>query len=153
MSGLSLSLCHMLYLCICVFVFVYLCMRHLEISVQISLGQELSENVWFVWSKTSQSGKVEVMTHTAGRPADFHLQIRPIRRMGGVKTTILILKIYILIQISPNTSKILVFLLLMFLIRFCHLFYSCHHGVRFPFANHAWSVKVVTLLKQMYFNL
>ena len=48
----------MLYLCICVFVFVYLCMRHLVISVLISLDQELSENVWFVWSKTSYSGDV-----------------------------------------------------------------------------------------------
>ena len=48
----------MLYLCICVLVFVYLCMRHLVISVLISLDQELSENVWFVWSKTSQSGDV-----------------------------------------------------------------------------------------------
>ena len=37
-------------------VFVYLCMRHLIISVLISLDQELSENVWFVWSKTSYSG-------------------------------------------------------------------------------------------------
>ena len=45
----------MLYLCICVFVFVYLWMRHLMISV-LSLDQELSENVWFVWSKTSHSG-------------------------------------------------------------------------------------------------
>ena len=75
----------MLYLCICVFVFVYLCMRHLVISVLIFLEQELSENVWFVWSKTSQSGKVEVMTHTAGRPVHFHLETRPIRRMGRVK--------------------------------------------------------------------
>ena len=49
---------NMLYLCICVFVFVYLCMRHLVISVLISLDQELSENVWFVWSKTSYSGDV-----------------------------------------------------------------------------------------------
>ena len=48
-----LALRHRLYLCICVFVFVYLCMRHLVISVLISLDQELSENVWFVWSKTS----------------------------------------------------------------------------------------------------
>ena len=30
-------------------------MRHLVISVLISLDQELSENVWFVWSKTSYS--------------------------------------------------------------------------------------------------
>ena len=44
------------YLCICVSVFVYLCMRHLVISVLISLDQELSENVWFVWSKPSYSG-------------------------------------------------------------------------------------------------
>ena len=34
-----LALRHMLYLCICVFVFVYLCMRHLVISVLISLDQ------------------------------------------------------------------------------------------------------------------
>ena len=48
-----LALSHLLYLCICVFVFVYLCMRHLVISVLISWEQELSENIWFVWSKTS----------------------------------------------------------------------------------------------------
>ena len=53
-----LELRHMLYLCFCVFVFVYLCMRHLVISVFISLDQGLSENVWFVWSKTSYSGDV-----------------------------------------------------------------------------------------------
>merc|ERR1711951_330565 len=53
-----LALRHMLYLCICVFVFVYLCKRHLVISVLISLDQELSENVWFVWSKTPYSGDV-----------------------------------------------------------------------------------------------
>ena len=47
---------NMLYLCICVFVFVYLCMRHLVISVLISLDQVLSENIWFVWSKPSYSG-------------------------------------------------------------------------------------------------
>merc|ERR1711895_69234 len=51
-----LALFHMLYLCICVFVFVYLCMRHLVISILISLNQELSENLWFVWSETSYSG-------------------------------------------------------------------------------------------------
>ena len=55
-SWVFLALCHMLYLCICVFVFVYLCMRHSVISVLISLDQELSENIWFVWSKTSYSG-------------------------------------------------------------------------------------------------
>ena len=33
-------------------------MRHVVLSVLISLDQELSENVWFVWSKTSQSGDV-----------------------------------------------------------------------------------------------
>ena len=52
------STVNMLYLCICVFVFVYLCMRHLVISVLISLDQELSENIWFVWPKTSYSGDV-----------------------------------------------------------------------------------------------
>ena len=51
-----LALRHMLYLCICVFVFVYLCMRHLVISVLISLDQELSENIWFVWSTTCYKG-------------------------------------------------------------------------------------------------
>ena len=48
-----LALRNMLYLCICVFVFVYLSMRHLVISVLISWDQELSENIWFVWPKTS----------------------------------------------------------------------------------------------------
>jgi len=38
-------------------------MRHLVISVLISLDQELSENVWFVWSKTSYSGDVMPVTH------------------------------------------------------------------------------------------
>ena len=58
MLGLSgnLSYAGSVYLCICVFVFVYLCMRHLGISVQMSSDLELSENVWFVWSKTSLSG-------------------------------------------------------------------------------------------------
>ena len=48
-----LCICAFVYLCICVFVFVYLCMRHLGISVLISSDLELSENIWFVWSKTS----------------------------------------------------------------------------------------------------
>ena len=47
-----------LCICICVFLFVYLSMRHLLIAVMISLDQELSENVRFVWSKTSHSGDV-----------------------------------------------------------------------------------------------
>ena len=46
------------YLRICIFVFVYLCMRHLVKPVLISLDQELSENIGFVWSKTSYSGDV-----------------------------------------------------------------------------------------------
>ena len=33
-------------------------MRHLVISVLISWDQELSENIWFVWPKTSYSGDV-----------------------------------------------------------------------------------------------
>ena len=53
-----LALCNMLHLCICVFVFVYLSMRHLIISVLISLDQELSENICFVWFKTSYIGDV-----------------------------------------------------------------------------------------------
>ena len=58
MLGLSgtLSCALFVYLCICVFVFVYLCIRHLAISVLISLDQVLSENIWFVWSKPSYSG-------------------------------------------------------------------------------------------------
>ena len=58
MLGLSgtLSCALFVYLCICVFVFVYLCIRHLVISVLISLDQALSENIWFVWSKSSFSG-------------------------------------------------------------------------------------------------
>ena len=58
MLGLSgtLSCALFVYLCVCVFVFVYLCIRHLAISVLISLDQVLSENIWFVWSKPSNSG-------------------------------------------------------------------------------------------------
>ena len=56
----------MLYLCICVFLFVYLCIRHLVISVLISLDQELSENIWFVWPKTSYSGE-NVGCHACGQ--------------------------------------------------------------------------------------
>ena len=37
-------------------------MRYLVISVLISLDQELSENIWFVWSKTSYSGDVTPVT-------------------------------------------------------------------------------------------
>ena len=48
-------ICVAMYLCICIFVFLYLCMRHLVISVLISLDQELSENIWFVWPKTFYS--------------------------------------------------------------------------------------------------
>ena len=66
MLGLSgtLSCALFVYLCICVFVFVYLCIRHLAISVLISLDQVLSENIWFVWSKPSYSGDVT----KAGQP-------------------------------------------------------------------------------------
>ena len=49
----ALYLSKFLYLCICVLVFVYLCMRHSVISVLISLDQKHSENMWFVWSKTT----------------------------------------------------------------------------------------------------
>ena len=40
--------------------------RHLVISVLISLDQELSENVWFVWSEMSNSGD-KWRCHDAGR--------------------------------------------------------------------------------------
>ena len=52
----TLSYAVYVYLCICVSVFVYLCMRHMVISVLISLDQVPSENIWFVWSKSSFSG-------------------------------------------------------------------------------------------------
>ena len=56
------------YICIQVrkSVFVHLCMRHLVISVLISLDQVLSENIWFVWSKPSYSGESGDVTK-AGR--------------------------------------------------------------------------------------
>ena len=62
---------HFYFLDVClsstVFVFfVYLCMRHVMISVLISLDQELSENVWFVWPKTSYS-EDKWRCHIAGR--------------------------------------------------------------------------------------
>ena len=38
---------------------LYLCMRHLVISVLISLDQELSVNVGFVWSKTGLKPHIE----------------------------------------------------------------------------------------------
>ena len=60
----------MLYFCICVF--VYLCMSHLVISVLISLDQELSENIWFVWSRTCYKGE-KVRCHACGR-TDTHTQ-------------------------------------------------------------------------------
>ena len=41
-------------------------MRHLIISVFISLDQELSETVWFVWSTTSYSGD-KWRCHSCGR--------------------------------------------------------------------------------------
>ena len=44
------------YLCICVFVFVYLQVRHPGTLFLRSLYHHLSENIWFVWSKTSYSG-------------------------------------------------------------------------------------------------
>ena len=46
----------MLYLRICVFVFVYLQVRHPGTLFLRSLYHHLSENIWFVWSKTSYSG-------------------------------------------------------------------------------------------------
>ena len=49
-------------------VFVYFCMGHLVISVLMSSDQEHSENVWFVWSKTSYSGyKVKMSPMRDGR--------------------------------------------------------------------------------------
>ena len=49
-------ICVFVYLCICicVFVFVYLCMRHLVISVLISLDQVLSD----IWRKINYQGNI-----------------------------------------------------------------------------------------------
>ena len=58
MSCLSATLTNAVfaYLCICVFVFVYLQVRHPGTLFLRSLYHHLSENIWFVWSKTSYSG-------------------------------------------------------------------------------------------------
>ena len=64
-----LQLWPMLYLCICVFVFVYLQVRHPGTLFLRSLYHHLSENIWFVWSKTSYSGDKR-RCHQAGRPND-----------------------------------------------------------------------------------
>ena len=58
MSCLSATLTNALfaYLCICVFVFMYLQVRHPGTLFLRSLYHHLSENIWFVWSKTSYSG-------------------------------------------------------------------------------------------------
>ena len=65
---------NMLYLCICVFVFVYFCMRHLVISVLISLDQELSENIWFVWSRTCYKGG-KLRCHACDTRTDGHWKV------------------------------------------------------------------------------
>jgi len=48
-------------------------MRHLVISVLISWDQELSENIWFVWPKTSDSGDV---TMRDGRTTNEQQQVK-----------------------------------------------------------------------------
>ena len=70
---LSYAVC--VYLCICVSVFVYLCMRHLVISVLISLDQALSENIWFVWSKSSFSGDKKGCDARGQRTDGHHMRI------------------------------------------------------------------------------
>ena len=55
MSCLSATLAK-LYFCIYVFVFVYLQVRHPKTLFLRSSYHHLSENIWFVWSKTSYSG-------------------------------------------------------------------------------------------------
>ena len=59
MLGLSATLTEavFVYLCICVFVFVYLHVRHLGTLFLRSLYHYLSENIWFVWSKTLHNGE------------------------------------------------------------------------------------------------
>ena len=55
-----------LYFCFYVFVFVYLQVRHSKTLFLRSLYHHLSENIWFVWSKTSYSGDRR-RCHQAGR--------------------------------------------------------------------------------------
>ena len=72
MLGLSATLTEavFVYLCICVFVFVYLHVRHLGTLFLRSLYHYLSENIWFVWSKTLHNGEklrcyaCDTRTHT-----------------------------------------------------------------------------------------
>ena len=58
LTAQACCICVFVFVCLCICVFVYLCTRHLEISVLISLDQELSENVWSEWSNTSYSEDV-----------------------------------------------------------------------------------------------
>jgi len=51
-----MSICNFYQCCICVFVFVYLQGRHMGTLFFRFLHHHLSENIWFVWSKTSYSG-------------------------------------------------------------------------------------------------
>ena len=89
-----LCICVFLYLCVCVFVyfvFVYLCMRHLVISVLISLDQELSENIWFVWSRTCYKGeKLRCHAcdgHTHGHTRGRKLESRAVFCWGRIRNT------------------------------------------------------------------
>ena len=50
---------------------MYLCVRHLVISVLISLDQELSENIWFVWSRTCYKGG-KLRCHACDTRTDGH---------------------------------------------------------------------------------
>ena len=65
-----LQLWPQLYLRICVFVFVYLQVRHPGTLFLRSLNHHLSENIWFVWSKTSYSGG-ERRCYQAGRTNEW----------------------------------------------------------------------------------
>ena len=71
MLGLSATLTEavFVYLCICVFVFVYLHVRHLGTLFLRSLYHYLSENIWFVWSKTLHNGE-KLRCHACDRQTD-----------------------------------------------------------------------------------
>ena len=62
---------------------MYLCIRHLVISVLISLDPELSENVWFVWSKPSYTLEITGGV-TEGRSPDGCTDDKGIRKQLGL---------------------------------------------------------------------
>jgi len=57
MLGLCATLTEAVFVYLCICVFVYLHIRHLGTFFLRSLYHYLSENIWFVWSKTLHNGE------------------------------------------------------------------------------------------------